>query len=291
MLNRSCENQTAKPGSFLRWAGSKRQQIPVLSAIWNPTYRRYIEPFMGSACLFFHLQPKRAILTDINTNLVRTFIAVRDHPRAVWNRLSKIPLGKLSYYSIRRSRLQDLDDLDAAANFIFLNRFCFNGLYRTNQKGIFNVPFGSSDIGRLPYAFELQAASRSLRNCKIIASDFEVVLRKAQAGDFVYLDPPYAVGNRRVFRQYDPSSFGLQDIYRLAQSLTDLDRKEVAFVLSYAYCKEALEFFRDWPQRRFFVQRNIAGFATNRRRAAELLVSNCFPERFLIGKEIEDSCN
>jgi hypothetical protein len=90
---------------FLRWAGSKRKQLPILSRFWSADFKRYVEPFMGSACLFFDLQPANAVLADINNDLIRTFLAVRDHPQAVSNRLAKIPIGKCSYYSIREQRL------------------------------------------------------------------------------------------------------------------------------------------------------------------------------------------
>lgn len=229
---------------------------------------------MGSACLFFALKPQNAILADVNENLVSTFRQVRDHPQAVANRLARIPLGKRSYYSRRRKRLADLDAPDAAAHFIYLNRYCFNGLYRTNEKGLFNVPYASSGTGRLPGSRELRSISSVLRRCSIIQGDFEDTLAEARAGDFVYLDPPYAVGNRRVFRQYGPSSFGLDDLRRLSNALTKLDRKGVKFVLSYAYCPEALTYFKGWPQKKVLVDRNIAGFARHRRRAAELLIFN-----------------
>ena len=107
------------PQPFLRWAGSKRKQLPVLSHFWNPEFRRYVEPFMGSACLFFELRPKRALLADINEDLIGTFLAVRDHPQAVSNRLAKIPLGKRSYYSVRKQGFSDVEAVDAAARIIF----------------------------------------------------------------------------------------------------------------------------------------------------------------------------
>jgi DNA adenine methylase len=209
--------------------------------------------------------------------LIRTFLAFRDHPQAVSNRLASIPHGKRSYYSIRRQRLSDLEDVDAAAKFIFLNRFCFNGLYRTNEVGRFNVPHGSSGTGRLPSASELRVVARALRRCRIGQADFEDTLSRTKPGDLVYLDPPYAVGNRRIFSQYGPSSFGLHDLQRLADCLASMDSRNVKFVLSYASCAEAVKFFQRWPRRKIYIQRNIAGFATHRRRAGEVLISNCFP--------------
>lgn len=269
---------TKQARPFLRWAGSKRKQLAVLSTFWKQKYRRYVEPFMGSACLFFEIQPDTAVLTDINGDLINTFLAVRDHPRAVSNRLSKLPLGERSFYRIREQRAADLRSLDAAARFIFLNRFCFNGLYRTNGAGHFNVPFGSPVKARLPTPAELSSVATKLRGCTIKHADFEETLNRTKKGDFVYLDPPYAVGNRRMFRQYGPASFGLHDLQRLADTLQLMDDRGVKFVLSYASSPEASQFFTSWPRRRIFVQRNIAGFARHRRRAGEVLISNCFPE-------------
>ena len=266
---------------FIRWAGSKRKQIPLLRSFWNPSFGRYVEPFMGSACLFFALNPRKALLADTNSELIRAFQAVRDHPRAVSNRLAKIPHGKRSYYSVRKLVPCHLDSIDAAARFIFLNRFCFNGLYRTNESGSFNVPYASSGTGDLPTFSELQIISQALSVCSIRQSDFEKTLVQTRLGDFVYLDPPYAVGNRRVFRQYGPSSFGLHDLQRLADSLTTLDKRGVKFLLSYAACAEASHFFKPWPQKKIFIQRNIAGFVAHRRLAGEVLISNCFPKELL----------
>lgn len=233
---------------------------------------------MGSACLFFELHPKNALLGDVNYDLVRTFLAVRDHPQAVANRLAKIPRGRRSYYSVRSQKLAEMDASDAAAKFIFLNRYCFNGLYRTNEAGRFNVPFAPVGTGQLPTAADLRAVSKALKPCTIRHADFESLLARTREGDLVYLDPPYAVGNRRVFRQYGPSSFGLHDLHRLAESLAKMDARQVKFVLSYADCAEATKYFRQWPHRKMFIQRNIAGFGGNRRRAGEVLISNCFPE-------------
>jgi len=126
---------------------------------------------MGSACLFFALRPKNALLADINGDLVGTFMAVRDHPQAVANRLARMPLGKRSYYSIRKQRLCDLEPVEAAVRFIFLNRFCFNGLYRTNEMGRFNVPFGSAGTGRVPTASELRIVAKALGDCTIMLVD------------------------------------------------------------------------------------------------------------------------
>lgn len=260
--------------AFLRWAGSKRQLLPRLRKYWTPSHRRYIEPFMGSACLFFEIQPKRSILGDINSDLVSTFFAIRDHPLAVSRALQKLPTGKSHYYRTRAADASTLSDTQRAARFIYLNRFCFNGLYRTNSNGEFNVPYGSGRTGHLPTYQALNATSRALRNASLRHADFERTVALAKAGDFVYLDPPFAVSNRRIFRQYDPSSFGLSDLQRLADMLPDLDQRGATFLISYALCREAIDAFRSWNIRRVHTQRNISGFAQHRRRAVELLITN-----------------
>ena len=259
---------------FLRWAGSKRKLLSRLAPYWGNKHTRYIEPFMGSAAFFYAINPSSAILSDINEDLVRTFVSVRDHPRAVYNRLLDIPRGKRSYNRVRKQSPTGLDPLDRAARFIFLNRFCFNGIYRTNAKGVFNVPYASLKQVIPPWdAF--RAAAQPLKSAIIICADFEeVVSNNVREGDFVYLDPLYAVRNRRVFRQYDPQTFGLDDLNRMDQTLRLIDKRNAKFVLSYAYAPESIEYFQNWQRRKAFTQRNVSGFAEHRRMAAELIVTN-----------------
>lgn len=170
--------------------------------------------------------------------------------------------------------MQTRSPIKAAARFIFLNRFCFNGLYRTNNQGVFNVPYGGNRTGSLPSKDHLRSIADMLRNCELESRDFEATVEQAGEGDFVYLDPPFAVGNRRIFRQYGPSNFGYEDLQRLSKSLKRADSRGASFVLSYAYCKEALTEFSFWPKRKVMVRRNIAGFAESRKTAAELIISN-----------------
>jgi len=241
---------------------------------WDDSYNRYVEPFAGSACLFFALKPSKACLSDINEELILTYIAVRDHPKEVFEVLSSIPLGKKSYYRLRRMNTGSLSCEEHAARFIFLNRFCFNGLYRTNLRGQFNVPYSPAKTGSLPSLATLEQASTVLSCAEIVCSDFEVVLDETSAADFVYLDPPYAQVTARSFREYAPNSFALDDIPRLSDAIARLDERGVSFVLSYASCPEALEAFSGWPMETHRVQRNIAGFRRHRRIAEELLIYN-----------------
>jgi len=260
---------------LLRWAGSKRKLVPRLLPFWGDGYDRYIEPFAGSAALFFVLQPRRAILNDINAELVFALKQIRKSPQDVYLAAKRHLPSSDHYYQVRATVPTSLGDVDRAARFVFLNRYCFNGLYRTNQSGHFNVPFASSGTGGLPPWEQFSNSAKLLRRSTLKCEDFEIFIRsQVRKGDFVYLDPPYAVGNRRVFRQYDPRTFGIDDLRRLGKTLDEIDRRGAHFVVSYAYCREGLNVLLNWNARRVYTQRNISGFARHRGRAAELIATN-----------------
>lgn len=258
---------------FLRWAGSKRQHVPFLSQYWSSTeHQRYIEPFAGSAALFFAIAPTCAVLGDLNGELIRTYRAVRDDPDGVHRRLIRFATGRTAYDGIRATRRGDT--VWEAARFVYLNRFCFNGLYRTNLLGQFNVPYGAPKNDHLPGLDHLRQCADLLSCARLMHADFRHPLRLVERGDFVYMDPPYAVSRRRVFVQYSREHFGADDLDDLAAGLNEIDRRGASFILSYADSHEARRLFRPWKRRRFAVRRNVAGFAGARRNHYELFVSN-----------------
>lgn len=232
---------------------------------------------MGSASLFFELSPDKALLGDTNKQLVETFLAIRKNANSVHRALKELPIGKEQYYVVRASNVSQLNLYERAARFIYLNRFCFNGLYRTNLSGQFNVPYGSSKSGSLPTLEMLKRVSITLKCCTISCADFDETIKQVESGDFVYLDPPFFVSSRRVFNEYGPNSFTSLDLSRLSLALDKIHRRGARFLVSYALCKEALTSFEKWELRRVITQRNISGFARHRRRAVELLVSNFVP--------------
>jgi len=158
---------------LLRWAGSKRQLIPKLSEYWSTDYKRYVEPFAGSACLYHHLQPKRALLGDLNSELIQMYNQIKLNPEAVIRYLKKLSNDKKSYLAVRKQSPEDLLPEKAAARFLFLNRFCLNGLFRTNKEGKFNVPYGGEKSGRIVTAEEIQRVSKLLQKATLISGDFE----------------------------------------------------------------------------------------------------------------------
>jgi len=266
-----------EPRPFLRWAGSKRQLVPRLRQMWSDGFERYYEPFMGSACLFFALRPRQAVLSDLNKELVDAFIQVRDHHVAVSRRLSTLKVGKDAYYHLRAVDPAHLAPVEAAARFIYLNRFSFNGLFRTNLSGQFNVPFCPTGTGRAPTLDDLARCATLLKRAVLRHGDFSESLEDVREKDFVYLDPPFAVRGRRVFREYCAGSFGPDDLIRFTLELKRLDLLGARFVVSYADCPEGRAALKDWHVVRVRTRRNIAGFSKHRRHAYELLASNVEP--------------
>lgn len=260
--------------SFLRWAGSKRQLLRSLRGHWPGNGSRYIEPFAGSACLFFHLEPEEAILGDLNDELICTLRAVQRDVGLVLQCLRRLPKGKSGYYAVRAMNARLLSDSELAARLIYLNHYCFNGLYRTNREGGFNVPYGPPKSGAGVDEELVINASRVLGNAKIISGDFENTTARARAGDFIYLDPPFIVRTRRLFSEYIPGSFSRSDLDRLALCLRTLDDKGATFLVSYADSPEARKLLAPWSKRRLWTRRNIAGFVGNRRGAYELIATN-----------------
>jgi DNA adenine methylase len=198
---------------FLRWAGSKRRLLPILQTFWTKKHKRYVEPFAGSACLFFAVNPPRAILGDLNRELIATYIEVKYRIGAVLKELKALrPEDREEYKRLRGIEISTMTPPARAARFIYLNRYCFNGIYRTNLAGQFNVPYSGVRCGNVPTDEIFQKCSSRLRRARFVSGDFERVLRHAEKGDLVYMDPPFAVRARRVFRQYDPRTFTSDDI-------------------------------------------------------------------------------
>jgi DNA adenine methylase len=270
-----CESPRQDCTPFLRWAGSKRRLLPILRTYWKKQHKRYLEPFAGSACLFFALNPPKAVLGDLNPELISTYLEVKYRLDAVLDNLKTLtPASKDEYLALRAAKPTEMCPAARAARFIYLNRFCFNGIYRTNLKGEFNVPYSGDRCGNLPHADLFQKCSRRLKSARFLNGDFEKVLEHAERGDFVYMDPPFAVRARRVFRQYDPSTFTHEDIKRLRGWMDRLAAARINFVVSYAESDEADILRRGFGYETVSVRRNIAGFAAHRALSNEVLISN-----------------
>jgi DNA adenine methylase len=259
---------------FLRWAGSKRQLVPVLSRFWHSSFNRYVEPFAGSATLFFSLRPRKALLGDSNPELISAFVEVKYRAGKVLDILRGMPNNRRTYLRVRAQDPQNLKGPARAARFVYLNRFCFNGLYRTNARGYFNVPYGGLKSGYLPSESAFRRCAAAMRATRFVCGDFAETLKLTKRGDFVYMDPPYSVKGRRVFNEYGPRSFSVDDFKRLRFWMERLSSRGVGFVVSYADCKEAEVLARGFDHRTVVVRRNISGFTASRRNSREVLIFN-----------------
>jgi DNA adenine methylase len=259
--------------ALLRWAGSKRRLLKLLLGRLPQIGGRYIEPFAGSACLFFALEPTQAILGDINRELIETYRVLRHRPRTVWTGLTRAEQSEREYYRLRSLDPRSLSPMDRTVRFLYLNRFCFNGVYRTNRHGEFNVPRGKN-TGQLPDLARFQDCAKLLRRVIFKNADFEETLAGVEATDFIYLDPPYFKPGRVGYGEYGYARFQQRDVSRLLGVLSEIDRAGARFLMSYSGTGIQSQRLGNWNVTRLQVRRYVAGFAAGRDSVTELLVSN-----------------
>jgi len=263
-------NITSKP--LIRWAGSKRKLLPELLVRVPQDYERYIEPFCGSACLFFELPAKKAILSDINEELINTYKVLKKD-RDIRDKLISIPVSKDEYYKYRAIDESSLSKSEQAIRFLYLNRYCFNGIYRTNQSGKFNVPMGNR-TGGFPDEKTFDSARKKLQKARLISADYKEVLKEAGSGDFVYIDPPYSK-SEKFTGEYGPGSFNAGDLPVFISELDRLNARGAKFLFSYRACQETAECLsQKYKVDRVNVKRHISGFKTEWNEVEEILVSN-----------------
>lgn len=262
-----------EPAVLLRWAGSKRAILPALLDRVPPSYCRYIEPFVGSACLFFSLAPPRAVLTDLNTELIRFYRTLRHRPKDVGRALAALPRDANTYYAIRAHDPRQLPAVERAARFLYLNRMAFNGVYRTNRRGQFNVPLGRR-VGAFPQPGKITAAGRLLRNATLLAGDFEVALDDVVPGDFVYLDPPYSRSPADNYGVYGYGSFDGRHLDRLLNAVMEIDRRGAHFLLSYTDSQGLADRLSTFRIEHVAVTAQVGGRRERRSTREEVLVSN-----------------
>jgi len=258
---------------ILRWAGSKKKLLPTLVEAAPSGYERYVEPFAGSAVLYLRLEDSDAILGDLNSDLIETYETVRQHPRRVWSKVAAMSTDPDYYYELRAKDAAGMGKLDRAARFVYLNRFCFNGVYRTNRQGAFNVSRGKGHLF-VPEYEVFAAFALKLSRARLICGDFEPVVDEARSGDFLYLDPPYSLEGKRDRGEYGLGAFRERDEDRLAAAVMAASDRGAKVLLSYSASRRMLKKLKGWNVKRLTVARNVAGFASARRTAREVLVSN-----------------
>lgn len=233
----------AKP--FLRWAGGKRWLVARGMGIFPRHYNNYFEPFLGSGAVFFKIKPQKAILSDKNSDLIDTYSAIKQNWELVVKYLQQHHLlhSKEYYYSIRLQKPRGL--YQRAARFIYLNRTCWNGLYRVNLEGTFNVPIGTKKLVLLPND-DFEAVSRALQSAEIKCDDFEKLIDEASSGDLVYVDPPYTVNHsNNGFVKYNNVLFSWADQERLKDAALRAIDRGAKIVISNAYHDTIKELYPD----------------------------------------------
>ena len=263
---------------FLKWPGGKRWLVSRYHSIFPSEFNTYYEPFLGGGSVFFHLMPQKALISDINKELINTYHNMAKNPIRLRELLEEhqIQHSCEHYYDVR-DHIPD-DDLLRAARFLYLNRTCFNGMYRVNQNGLFNVPIGTKNhFTEDTYMFE--DYSIVLRRVHIRNQDFVKTIRSATDGDLVFADPPYAVANNQnSFIKYNEKLFSWKDQERLLNALIKArDRGAIVISTNAIYS----ELRRKYIQNGFYTQAvnrfsSISGNATGRGTKAELLISS-FP--------------
>jgi DNA adenine methylase len=259
--------------SPLRWAGSKRKLLPTLQRLAPPKFQRYVEPFCGSLCLYVALKPPAALVGDINDELVNFYRMIAWRPMAIASVAHQLANDEATYYELRACDPRTLGAQERAVRFLYLNRFCFNGVYRTNRKGAFNVARGKH-MGSIPPVQELVGFGRLMRRATVHRCDFEELVDAAKRNDFIYLDPPYAGRGVRDRGEYGMGAFKEGDLDRLADALHRASERGVKVLLSYADLPEIRRRFRSWNVTTLDVTRNVAGFARARDSVSELILRN-----------------
>ena len=243
------------------------------------SYNRYFEPFIGGGALFFELQPENAYISDMNEELINLYSVVRDNVYGLIADLSKHEVSKEYFLEIRNldrtDEYKNLSNVQRASRFIYLNRTCFNGLYRVNSQGQFNVPFGNYKNPRIIDENNLLNCSQLLKNTEINCSDFSAILTKVKKGDFVYFDPPYVPLNETSsFTSYTKDGFDMDMQFKLREVCDELDSMGVMFMLSNSDTKFVNELYANYEIKKVFASRAVNANADGRGKITEVLVRN-----------------
>jgi DNA adenine methylase len=276
------------PRPFLKWAGGKGQLLGELRKLYPRRFATYFEPFLGGGAVYFDLRPKKAFLNDINAALIGSYVNVQRQPRAVIERLRSLqdeylaapePARADMFYRVR-------DEYNAlphhtpqkTACLIFLNKTCYNGMYRESSTGQFNVPFGRYVNPKILDEENLRRGAALLAGAELSSVSFEEAVRDTRRGDFVYFDPPYhPLSQTSSFTSYHARDFAEADQVRLRDTFADLDKRGCYVMLSNSYTGFVRDLYRGFHQRTVLANRAINCKASGRGKIKELVVSNYRP--------------
>jgi DNA adenine methylase len=270
----SIEPEPPRSRPLLKWAGGKGQLLDQLRPRMPARFGRYFEPFAGGAALFFALRPRRAVLADVNAELIDCYVATRDDVDAVIEALGQHRYATEDYYRVRAVDRTTLPLAERAARTIYLNKTGYNGLYRVNRAGKFNVPMGRYSNPLFCDPHNLRACSTALQGVDLRVEDFEEVAARAKRGDFVYFDPPYVpVSDSADFTSYVPGGFGADQQRRLAGVFAKLAQRGVYALLSNSDTPAVRELYRGFRIDAVLAARFINSRGSRRGKVGEVVVS------------------
>lgn len=269
----------AKP--FVKWAGGKRQLLPNLLKAMPNSFNRYFEPFLGGGALFFELKPTFAIVNDINSEIINLYLVIKNNVELLIKELKDYKNTSEYFYYIRNmdrnKDFKNLSPITRAARVLYLNKTCYNGLYRVNSKGEFNVPFGfykSPNIIDVNNLFEV-SLFLNRNSIELLNTDFEKSLQSIRADDFVYFDPPYEpIVASSNFTNYTPFGFNRNEQIRLKKICDKLNNMNVKFLLSNSESSFIMELYKNYKIEIVQASRNINSIGSRRSKINEVLIRN-----------------
>jgi DNA adenine methylase len=262
------------PRPFIKWVGGKSQLLRELVK-YVPKFDTYYEPFVGGGALFFCLRPEKALLSDSNGELINAFQVVRNHVESLIGFLSEYPNDKEFFLNLRAQNPLELGPILRAARFIYLNKTCFNGLYRVNKRNQFNSPFGYYKNPNICDKGVLRGASKVLQgSVDLAATYFEVACQKPVKGDFVYLDPPYLPISDTSFTNYSKKGFTLENHETLAKTFEELDKRGVKVLESNSDHPWIRDRYKNYEIIEVQGRRSVNSKGTGRGKVGELFIKN-----------------
>ncbi len=271
---KTVENSILKP--FVKWAGGKRNLLPIIKKYIPPTFGRYYEPFVGGGALLFDLKPTSATISDINPELINAYRVIKTEPYKLIELLSNMKnRHSRDYYYYIRDIFQPKNNVERAARFIYLNKTCFNGLWRVNKKGHFNVPMGKYKNPKILDRENILAIHHylSTNDIQILNVDFEKAVEHAKAGDLVYFDPPYLPAHGSSdFTSYTKEGFGITEHKRLSEVFRRLANMGVFVILSNSDSPIVRELYKDFRIVEIETNRYISSRGKGRKGWKELLI-------------------
>lgn len=272
-----------KPRPFVKWAGGKSRLAPKIASFFPEYYNDYYEPFLGSGAVYFEIAPQRGILNDLNANLIEVYKSIKQNPRGLiremkliekeYNSLKTLEEKAEYYYGIREEYNHNkIDRLRKAGFFVFLNKAGWNGMYRENSLGYYNIPFGKKENLKLFDEQNIISVSQNIQKMKFTTLDYKDAVKSANKGDLIYFDPPYfPLSKTASFTDYQKKGFSEQDQKELHGLAVDLVKRGCYVVVSNSNCKKTLDLYKDFEIKKIKVSRTIGAKVTTRGKIEEIV--------------------